>query len=119
MASALLFGFVGANVFAAVCLVTMSASPSGAAAMAGCDMEMSDADGIGISASYTCCLSCLAEAGLLDTDGFELPPAVSAPAILDGGAREFVVPTLGERAEHVVPPEASPPVFLMTGALLI
>ena len=119
MASALLFGFVGANVFAWVCLVTMSASPSDASAMAGCDMEMPDAKGISVHASYDCCLSCVVEAGLLDTYGSELPPAVSAPGVLDGGAREFVLPTLAERTGHVEPPKASPPVFLLTGALLI
>ncbi len=122
MASALLFGFVGANVFAWVCLVVMPTTPSDAAVMADCDMEMMempDVEGFGISASYTCCLSCIVEAGLLDTHGFELSPAVSAPGVLDGGAREFVVPTVGEPAERVVPPQVSPPVFLLTGSLLI
>jgi hypothetical protein len=119
MASALLCGFVGANVFAWVCLVAMPATASDTAAMADCNMEMPEPEGIGVSASHDCCLSCIAEAGLLDTYGFELPPAVSAPTALDGRAREFALPTLGERVEQVVPPEASPPVFLLTGALLI
>jgi hypothetical protein len=119
MASALLFVFVGANVFAWVCLVTMSATPSDAAAMADCDMEMPDAEGIAVSASYNCCLSCVAEAGLLDTSGFELPPAVSAPGVLDRGPQEFVLPALGEPSGRIVPPETSRPVLLLTGALLI
>jgi hypothetical protein len=122
MASALLFGFVGANVFAWMCLGTTLAAPSGAASMAGCDMEtmeMPDAEGIGVSAFYDCCLSCIAEAGLLDTYDFELPPAVPVPDGFDVSVRDFVLPAPNPPSERVVPPQTSPPVFLLTGSLLI
>jgi len=119
VASALLLGFVGANVFAWACLVAEPVSPSIAGTMTHCDMVNPDAGGSAVGAFYDCCLTCVADAGLLNTHGFQVPPGVPALSRFDASFQDIALPALREQAERPVPPEISPPVFLLNGSLLI
>ena len=87
--------------------------------MTHCDMAMPDAEGVGVSASHDCCLSCIAEAGLLNTQGFQVPPGVPAPSGFASGFQDLVFPT-STREKLDCPLAAEfPPVFLLNGSLLI
>lgn len=114
VASILLVGFAAVNSLACICLIIMPA-----AGAPHCNMGMPEHAASGMSVYHDCCaVTGAAETGLLDAalEAFAVVSALPAPA---SGFVTVLAPLSDSHSGLPVVPEAAPPVFLLTGSLLI
>jgi hypothetical protein len=116
VSSVLLLGFVGVNVFAWACLLGM---PVSAYAGAHCDRGAATTEtGVGIHGIHDCCVTGIAETGLLCSATFGASPPVVG-VVPDASFGPVPAPAISSYSQRPIPPAASPPVFVLVSSLLI
>ncbi len=121
VAEALLLGFAAANLLVLACAVAAPPmiAETMAESMTDCGMAMPADDAEGDSPGHDCCMSCITEAALLGTHGVWVPSVAAVALPPAEGVQDFPTPLVRPLSDDPVPPDVSPPVFLLNGSLLI